>query len=65
MQMNPYDLNRLSLLMEEHKVCRYYAEYTKHGGGIRGVLFYFQKESDPDRDRAAVLNVARGCQVAS
>jgi ubiquinone/menaquinone biosynthesis C-methylase UbiE len=59
MQMNAYDLSRLSLLMENHGACRYFAEYTKHGAGIRGVLLYFQKETDPERSRPAVLDVAR------
>lgn len=60
MQMNPYDLNRLSVIMEENNVSRYYAEYVKHGGGIRGVLMYFQKEVDLEKNRPDVLNAARG-----
>ena len=59
MQMNPYDLNRIALLMEENNVANYYTEFIRHGAGIRGVLLYFQKESDQNRDPKSVLNVAR------
>jgi hypothetical protein len=42
MQMNPYNLNRLSRIMQRHGVRDLYVEYIYHTGYL-GAVLYFKK----------------------
>jgi SAM-dependent methyltransferase len=52
MQMNPYDLNRTIVLLQQHGVRDFYAEFTNHGGYL-GVILYFKKGRSPREERPA------------
>lgn len=42
MQINPYNINRLLLLIQRNSICDFYAQYTNHGGHL-GILLFFRK----------------------
>jgi SAM-dependent methyltransferase len=46
MEMNPYDANRLLLVLQENGCHRIHLRFTDHGGA-RGVVFFFKKNRLP------------------
>jgi SAM-dependent methyltransferase len=40
-QMNPYNINELLFLMQQHGIARFHVEFTDHGGEL-GVFLFFQ-----------------------